>query len=139
MPFISNCSRFDITQGWHDDIGYNSVLIQIISSYENFPVPLYSFPTVHQFIFEDTEDENDSESISDLQAKDIACILQDAFRDGKNILVHCHAGIYRSGAVVQAGIELGFDPPDRFRNPNKLVLRKLRTYLNLKRSKYARL
>ena len=34
-PFITNVSRFDITQGWHEDAGTNSVLIQIIDDVED--------------------------------------------------------------------------------------------------------
>ena len=57
-PFITNVSRFDITQGWHEDVGTNSVLIQIIDEREGFPVPKYDFLEIHQFVFDDVEDED---------------------------------------------------------------------------------
>ena len=39
----------------------------------------------------------------------------------RNVLVHCHAGICRSGAVVEVGTMLGFTATERFRQPNLRV------------------
>src|SRR6185503_19534296 len=102
-PFISNASRFDINTGMHDDAGVNSVLIQIIDEREEFPVPKMPFKHVHQFVFDDVSDPEDPTSITDLQAKQIADIMQEALENNRNIICHCHAGICRSGAVVEVG------------------------------------
>ncbi len=131
MPFITNVSRFDITQGWHEDAGTNSVLIQIIDEREGFPVPKYSFKETYQLIFDDVEDEDNPESITDLQAQGIAFILQSALSKGQNIVCHCHAGLCRSGAVVEVGVAMGFNPPDRVRIPNTLVKKKLMQVLGM--------
>ena len=40
-------------------------------------------------------------------------------------MVHCHAGICRSGAVVEIGSMLGFTATDRFRQPNLRVKHKM--------------
>jgi hypothetical protein len=42
-----------------------------------------------------------------------------------NVLVHCHAGICRSGAVVEVGSMMGFTPTDRYRQPNLRVKNKM--------------
>lgn len=131
MPFITNVSRFDITQGWHEDAGTNSVLIQIIDEREGVPVPKYDFREVHQFIFDDVEDEDNPEAITDLQAEEIAAILVEAYGNNSNVVVHCHAGICRSGAVVEVGLMLGFNEPDRLRLPNVLVKKKLMKALGM--------
>jgi protein tyrosine phosphatase len=48
-----------------------------------------------------------------------------------NVLVHCHAGICRSGAVVEVGTILGFTPTERFRLPNLRVKHKMMKALGL--------
>ena len=48
-----------------------------------------------------------------------------------NVLVHCHAGICRSGAVVEVGEIMGFTPTDRFRAPNLLVKHRMMKALGL--------
>lgn len=130
-PFIANVSRFDINTGMHYDAGPNAALIQIIDEREHFPVPKHSFKDVHQFIFDDVFDPDHPESITDLQASRIANILVDSLAKEQNVIVHCHAGIFRSGAVVEAGVRLGFNPPDTFRCPNPNVLKRLLECLDL--------
>ena len=48
-----------------------------------------------------------------------------------NVLVHCHAGICRSGAVVEVGSMIGFTPTERYRQPNLRVKRKMMKELGL--------
>jgi hypothetical protein len=48
-----------------------------------------------------------------------------------NVLVHCHAGICRSGAVVEVGTMLGFTATERFRMPNLRVKHKMMKVLGL--------
>jgi hypothetical protein len=38
-----------------------------------------------------------------------------------NVVVHCFAGICRSGAVAEVGVMMGFDDVGRTRIPNLLV------------------
>ena len=42
-----------------------------------------------------------------------------------NVVVHCHAGVCRSGAVAEVGVMLGFDDSESFRSPNLLVKHKM--------------
>jgi len=42
-----------------------------------------------------------------------------------NVIVHCHAGICRSGAVVEVASMMGFTPTDRYRQPNMRVKQKM--------------
>ncbi len=125
--FIENASRFDVSTAMHADAGENSMLIQISGYDEDHPVPLKKFKEVHQFQFEDIESEDDPRfvAISDEQAHEIANLLRRAKENNMNVIVHCHAGLCRSGAVVECGIFIGFNPPDRIRLPNTLVKKKI--------------
>jgi predicted protein tyrosine phosphatase len=38
-----------------------------------------------------------------------------------NVVVHCMAGLCRSGAVAEVGVMMGFDDTERFRSPNLMV------------------
>lgn len=86
------------------------------------------------FEFLDVEDDDDEElsphfdyeaKISDDQAKEIVRLLQHALDNSMNVVVHCHAGICRSGAVVEVGTMMGFTPINRFRLPNMRVKHKM--------------
>jgi predicted protein tyrosine phosphatase len=141
--WIQNVSKLDIAAGHHFDPGPNAMLIQIMDQGEGFPVPKYKFKEVHQFEFLDIEDDGLTNmgdgimsdlgefAITDEQAEDIAALLLHARKNRMNVIVHCYAGIFRSGAVAEVGIELGFDDTDAFRCPNRLVKRKLLQALNL--------
>ena len=130
MPFIENCSRVAIKQGDHFDPGKRSILIQITEFDGDFPVPKHNFEWVYQFSFDDTEDESER-AIQPDQAKRLAYLLVKAKELSYNVIVHCHAGLCRSGAVAVAGEELGFDPADRIKLPNTRVLNMLRKELGL--------
>lgn len=129
--FIQNVSRADIEKAFHYDPGVNSMLIQIIDVDSYFPKPLYKFKVVHQFKFDDAEDKSDGIVITDKQATEISRLLQNAFDNHMNVIVHCHAGICRSGAVAEVGIMLGFQDTDTPRIPNLLVKKKLIDCLGL--------
>lgn len=122
--FIENASRFDVITGMHADAGENSMLIQISDIISPHPTPKYKFKEVHQFNFEDIE-EDEEWAISDSQAQEIADLLRKAKEQHMNVIVHCHAGLCRSGAVVECGLLLGFSPPDKLRIPNTLVKKKI--------------
>lgn len=128
--FITNVSRQEIIEGQHEDAGENSMLIQIDDFDGNLPMPKKDFKVTLGFLFDDTEEEG-PRSISDRTAEYIADALRYALDNNMNVVVHCYAGICRSGAVVDVGVELGFNPPDRMRIPNTLVRNKLRKKLGL--------
>jgi protein-tyrosine phosphatase len=86
------------------------------------------FKEVHEFEFLDAEDTcgfPDETKISDEQASQIVALLQRAIDNHMNVVVHCHAGICRSGAVVEVATMMGFDATDRYRQPNLRVKYKM--------------
>ena len=127
--FIENVSRADILTGTHSDAGPNSMLIQISGIISEHPTPLRAFKEIHQFNFEDIE-EDEEWACTDAQAAELAGLLRHAAKSQMNVIVHCHAGLSRSGAVVEAGILIGFNPTDRVRVPNTLVKNKLFRAIN---------
>jgi predicted protein tyrosine phosphatase len=109
-------------------MGVNAMLIQIADPATFFPEPRQSFKEIHQFEFLDAEDEDsidDDFKISDTQAEQIVALLKHAMENSMNVVVHCHAGICRSGAVVEVATMMGFTATDRYRQPNIRVKTKL--------------
>jgi protein tyrosine phosphatase len=45
------------------------------------------------------------------------------------VIVHCVAGVCRSGAVCEVGVIMGFDDTEVFRSPNMLVKHKMMSVL----------
>ena len=133
MNWIVNCSASDIKAGHHFEPGINCMLIQIMDPAGWFPKPKYSFKEVLQFEFLDADNLNDITSealIQPEQAKVIAQALKRAKNDCMNVIVHCHAGFFRSGAIVEAAIEvLGFKDTGVFRARNELVYRLVKAEL----------
>lgn len=128
MQWIENVSLGDIGQGRHFDAGANSMLIQICDPPGDFPTPKHQFKEVHQFQFLDVEegDQVDDEvRCSHEQAAELVRLLQHALDNRMNVVVHCHAGICRSGAVAEVGVMMGFADCERFRIPNLLVKHKM--------------
>ena len=126
--WIENVSRDDIRHGRHYDCGENSMLIQISDPPGDHPTPKCNFREVHQFDFLDAEDSDDfpeEAKISDEQAAEIVRLLIHALDNCMNVVVHCHAGICRSGAVVEVASMMGFTPTDRYRQPNLHVKHKM--------------
>jgi predicted protein tyrosine phosphatase len=115
-------------------MGSNAMLIQIADPATFFPVPKHTFKEVHQFEFLDAEDGDrfpDECMIQDDQAAELVRLLQHALDNSMNVLVHCHAGICRSGAVVEVGSMMGFTPTERFRMPNLRVKHRMMRVLGL--------
>lgn len=109
-------------------MGENAMLIQIADPASFFPTPKYCFKIVRKFEFLDAEDNDDfpeEAKISDDQAFDLVSLLNYALENHMNVLVHCHAGICRSGAVVEVGKMMGFTPTERYRQPNLRVKHKM--------------
>ena len=122
--WIQNVSMSDIRQGFHIDPGFNSMLIQIVDPASQFPVPKYQFRETHQFEFLDAERDDgfpDECKITDQQAQELVRLLQHAQEQRMNVIVHCHAGVCRSGAVAEVGVMMGFRDTESFRSPNLLV------------------
>ena len=129
---IENVSMEDVRVGTHTDMGENAMLIQITDPAYYPPIPKHDFRVITQYEFLDAEDEDIEKHgydegflISDKQAEDIVEFLDYAMEKNMNVLVHCHAGICRSGAVVEVASMMGFTPTDRFRAPNLRVKHKM--------------
>lgn len=90
--------------------------------------------------FDDTTDYLDRKSITNEQAKEIAEFIDEAKLRNKNVYVNCHAGICRSGAIVEVLGLLGWDIQNQLvespgRIPNSLVFDKVRKHFpSLKQS-----
>jgi predicted protein tyrosine phosphatase len=125
MPWIENIPLENVAKGQHHDCGVNSMLIQISDHDMAFPVPKHTFKEVHQFQFLDIEEKDfaldEAMRCSQEQANELVRLLQHALENRMNVVVHCHAGVCRSGAVCEIGVMLGFDDTEAFRSPNLLV------------------
>ena len=137
MPWIQNVALADIPKKHHIAVGENSMLIQIVDPDMEFPVPAHTFKETHQFKFLDIEDDgmsNDGNGekidmswgmITDDQAAELVRLLQHALENCMDVVVHCHAGVCRSGAVAEVGVMMGFKDAEAFRSPNLLVKHKM--------------
>jgi predicted protein tyrosine phosphatase len=125
MPWIQNVALSDIKKGLHINPGENAMLIQIVDPPGDFPTPKYKFKEVHQFQFLDIEEKDfaldEAMRCSQDQANELVRLLQHAKDNCMNVIVHCHAGVCRSGAVCEVGVMMGFDDTEVFRSPNLLV------------------
>ena len=133
MPWIQNIALSDVRKGHHIRVGENSMLIQIVDPCMEFPRPVHDFKEVHQFEFLDIEEDGMTNvgdgkmidmsefAITDAQAQELVRLLQHALANRMDVVVHCHAGVCRSGAVAEVGVMLGFDDAEAFRSPNLLV------------------
>ena len=141
-PFIQNVSRRCIELGnhligednWYSDITKvrylrDTVLISISDPDQQPPNPYYSFKTSLYLDFLDLEEnqmpEAESLKISYEDAEKIIKFLQDALDNGYNAVVHCTAGVCRSGAVAEVGTMMGFRETGAYRQPNLMVKRYL--------------
>jgi predicted protein tyrosine phosphatase len=134
VRFIENVSKSDVFNGHHYDAGINSMLIRIQDPATEFGKIKYPFKEVHEFEFLDAEDEDgfpDECKIQDEQAVELVRLLKHAQEKHMNVVVHCHAGICRSGAVVEVATMMGFTPTDRYRQPNVRVKTKMMRVLGL--------
>ena len=123
--WIENVALSDIKQGRHHDCGPNSMLIQICDPPGDFPTPKHQFKEVHQFQFLDIEEHDEcleeAMRCSNEQAAELVRLLQHALDNRMNVVVHCHAGVCRSGAVCEVGVMMGFLDTEAFRAPNLCV------------------
>lgn len=135
MPWIENVALADIPKGRHHNAGENSMLIQIVDPDRDFPIPIHKFKETHKFKFLDIEKNDytidETFRCSDEQAIELVRLLQHALEKRMNVVVHCHAGVCRSGAVAEVGVIMGFDDTEAFRSPNLLVKHKMMKVLGL--------
>jgi predicted protein tyrosine phosphatase len=125
MPWIENVAAADIPLRFHHEAGPNSMLIQIMDPCPTWwPTPAHEFREIHKFEFMDVERDDkwpNEVKITQTQAEEIVRLLQHALDNRMNVVVHCMAGLCRSGAVTEVGVMMGFDDTKRFRSPNLLV------------------
>jgi predicted protein tyrosine phosphatase len=125
MPWIQNVSLADVRRGHHIRVGENAMLIQIVDPDMEHPEPAHKFKEVHKFKFLDIEENDEcidpNWKIQDEQAEQLVELLQHALDKRMDVVVHCVAGVCRSGAVAEVGVMLGFDDAEAFRSPNLLV------------------
>lgn len=131
--WIQNVALSDITKGFHINPGDNAMLIQIVDPCMEFPTPLYKFKEVHKFEFLDLEKDDmpsaEEFKVTDAQAQQLVDLLLKAYGQRMNVIVHCVAGVCRSGAVCEIGVMLGFEDTEVFRSPNLLVKHKMMKHL----------
>jgi len=72
---------------------------------------------------------DESMRCSQEKANELVRLLQHALEHRMNVIVHCHAGVCRSGAVCEVGVMLGFDDTEVFRSPNLLVKHRMMKHL----------
>jgi predicted protein tyrosine phosphatase len=128
MPWIENIALVDVTKGCHRNAGENSMLIQIVDPAMEFPTPVHNFKETHRFEFLDLEKDDTfgkEFKVTDTQAESIVRLLKHALEKRMNVVVHCVAGVCRSGAVCEVGVMMGFDDTEAFRSPNLLVKHKM--------------
>lgn len=134
-PYIQNVSIVAIKSGNHIFAGNNAMLIQIIDPAYTVPEPQQKFAERHVLEFLDLpEDDCANDGLSEFkctqdQADMLVVLLEKALSNNMTVIVHCHAGICRSGAVSEVGVMMGFEDTGTFRQPNtlvkKLMMRKL--------------
>lgn len=133
--FILNVSYMDFKLGNHRDPGENSIAIQILSKSQcdfeynkktEWPVSPFSFKEVHRFNIDDNHEED---CIDDIDVEKIVGLLKRAKDNNMNVVVHCAAGVCRSGAVCCAGKILGFEYNPDYNSPNQVIMGKLVTYI----------
>lgn len=117
----------DIECGNHYTVNDSTILIQIVDPDCDFPISKCGFKEVYQFKFLDIEEHDqlivarESWRCNQTQADELVQILKDALHNQLDVIVHCHAGICRSGAVCEVGVMMGFEDLNGFRIPNLLV------------------
>ena len=120
MVWIQNVPFIDAVKGTHK-WEENTILIQINDPGHAYPPVKLPFTEIYQFSFWDHEKPELENAISANQAEDLVYVLERALANNQNVLVHCHAGRCRSGAVAEVGVMMGFEDTRRIRQPNILV------------------
>lgn len=102
---------------------------------DGVPIPKAKFSAIYQFEFLDIDNPHDTSfgefTITEEQAEELCGILRRALANNMNVVVHCTAGICRSGAVTEVGSIMGFEPINNSRIPNVLVKKRMLNCLGL--------
>ena len=122
MSFIINVPMVSVMNGTHKH-SENCILISITDIAHIDVEPVLSFKSVYRFKFMDVMKDSPTvhEGITDQQATQIVAILKEALENGQDVVVHCHAGLCRSGAVAEVGVMMGFSDMHVVRQPNSFV------------------
>lgn len=132
--WIENVAAADVPMGFHFDAGENSMLIQIMDTCSSWwPEPKHKFKEIYQFEFLDVGDDNELTEMGCTEEQAVALVelLKRAKENRMQVVVHCYAGICRSGAVVEVAEMMGFTPVDKYRLPNSRVKRLMMKELGL--------
>ncbi len=128
MPWIQNIGKLEVPTGAHKKPRGHAILIQILDPASTPPDPLFAFHERYQFEFLDLDYPEIARdpvlaefAMQPEHAQKIAQILQDALAQNADVVVHCTAGVARSGAVVAAAVALGFEDLHEYRHPNLFV------------------
>lgn len=130
MPWIQNYSLADVVAGNHRRAN-GGVLIRISDPDVNLRKANLEddFGVIHHFWFYDHD--YSEGGITQSQGDMIASILTDCLQSNTSIIVHCTAGICRSGAVVECAKMIGFDVLRDNRIPNVRVKKAIMYALGL--------
>lgn len=123
MPWIENVSMVDAAKAIHHLCEPNAMMIRIHNP-GFVPLTLIrpeQFREIHSFEFLDIEDAEGEFAPQPEHAKELVRLLRHAFKNRMNVVVHCHAGLCRSGAVAEIGIMMGFNEVHTRRIPNTLL------------------
>ena len=124
MAKVQNVSRHDIEVGNHIDSS-RAVLIQISDPDSEHPQPAKSFVRAYQYKFLDIEDKDEcldpAWRFNNVQADEISIVLQLCRLLGYDVVVHCHMGVCRSGAIAECAEALGFKYAGNGKTPNQAV------------------
>lgn len=124
MAYIGNYAKRDVELGrlWSVPQSKNPrILIRILDPDMEESSVIGDYQAIHVFKFLDVNEAHEygAPTVQDAQA--ILAILQEALATETDVIVHCTAGICRSGAVTEIGTVLGFEPMHNTRIPNVLL------------------
>lgn len=132
IRFTANFPRAVVESGFPFDRTPAKDWLISISDFDTLNAqPVHGFGWIMFARFDDTEDPENSQGISDETALQIASFIEEARKANANVWVNCHAGMCRSGAIVEVLSLLGWVVADEFspkRVPNLLVFNKIRKH-----------
>lgn len=105
MPTITRCSAAEFLAGIHPAPSPEAVAIQITDPCCAVPRAGNAYHALHHFEFADVvsiHEPTGEFAITSQQAIRIAQVLRSALAEDRDVVVHCRAGIRRSGAICKA-------------------------------------
>lgn len=130
MRFTANFSRACIERGIPFAIEPNHWLISIADKDAEPAAVVNPFDRILFLHFDDEEDSHNPNAMTEKDLADIVSFINEARQHDASVWVNCHAGICRSGAIVEVLEMLGWTVADHWmvnkRIPNRLVLQSLR-------------